>query len=207
MFSTPRLATNAPAGLWTLEANKHTEWTNGAVFSAEECQRIIDIGTSVPQQSAVIDKSHDLKSVEDDGYRRSEVSWLFPTPDTFWLFEKLTGAVQYLNREFFEFDLYGFAEGLQFTKYSGEYAGCYDKHIDFNVAGPVRKLSLVVQLSDPSDYEGGELLMHTTKEPVAMEKARGNMAAFPSYVLHEVTPVTQGTRYSLVAWVTGKPFR
>ena len=40
-----------------------------------------------------------------------------------------------------------------------------------------------------------------------MRRDQGYVAVFPSYVLHEVTPVTKGTRYSLVSWVTGKSFK
>jgi PKHD-type hydroxylase len=96
-------------------------------------------------------------------------------------------------------------EGIQFTKYSAP-AGRYGKHVDSWVKGPVRKLSFTLQLSDPQEYEGGELRLYFKDDPEVMPKPQGAITLFPSYVLHEVTPVTKGTRYSLVAWVTGKPF-
>jgi PKHD-type hydroxylase len=68
-------------------------------------------------------------------------------------------------------------------------------------------LSLVLQLSDPAQYEGGNLQVMTGSEPQTVRKQRGLVAAFPSYVLHQVTPVTQGTRQSLVAWVSGPQFK
>ena len=43
--------------------------------------------------------------------------------------------------------------------------------------------------------------------PYRAHKARGTLVAFPSYVMHRVTPVTSGTRKSLVAWVAGPKFR
>ena len=70
-----------------------------------------------------------------------------------------------------------------------------------------RKLSLVVQLSDPEDYEGGDLEIYTGHEPLVVKKKKGMTAFFPSYQLHGVTPVTKGTRYSLVVWVHGPAFR
>jgi PKHD-type hydroxylase len=70
-----------------------------------------------------------------------------------------------------------------------------------------RKLSLVLQLSDPSEYEGGNLQVKTSSEPQTVKKQRGFIAAFPSYVLHQVTPVTKGNRQSLVAWVSGPQFK
>jgi PKHD-type hydroxylase len=66
---------------------------------------------------------------------------------------------------------------------------------------------LVVQLSDPSEYEGGELRLHTSQEPVIIRKEKGMVVCFPSYTLHEVTPVTRGERYTLVGWVHGPAFK
>jgi PKHD-type hydroxylase len=68
-----------------------------------------------------------------------------------------------------------------------------------------RKLSLVCQLSDPSEYEGGELQINTG-EIFTPEKQKGTVILFPSYLLHRVTPVTKGTRRSLVLWIEGPAF-
>jgi PKHD-type hydroxylase len=100
-------------------------------------------------------------------------------------------------------------ETLQFTYYKSEENGCYKSHVDtlcwklpYN-----RKLSIVVQLSSPDDYEGGELKLHNFHEPTAINKEKGLVVTFPSYTLHEVAPVTKGERYTLVAWVHGPPFK
>jgi PKHD-type hydroxylase len=70
-----------------------------------------------------------------------------------------------------------------------------------------RKLSMVVQLTDPSEYEGGNLQVFTSEQPKNIRKQRGLIAVFPSFIVHQVTPVTQGTRQSLVAWVSGPSFK
>ena len=57
------------------------------------------------------------------------------------------------------------------------------------------------------DYEGGELLLHTGENPERPMKKQGMGVFFPGYTLHEVTPVTKGKRYSLVAWVMGPKFK
>jgi PKHD-type hydroxylase len=194
-------------GVWTLDATTYCDWATAPVFTAEECEMIISIGNSRKCETAVIVGKEQQGTVEDSGYRRSEISWIHPREDTRWIFEKATGAVNYLNGEYFNFDLYGFVEGFQFTKYSGDVKGFYGKHVDICSTLPYRKLSIVFQLSDPADYCGGGLLLHTGGAPTELPRKRGDIAAFPSYVLHEVTPVTRGTRYSLVAWITGKPFR
>jgi hypothetical protein len=195
-------------GVWALNATNYCDWATAPVFTAEECDTLISVGNSRRCETAVVVDNEQQDTVEDRGYRRSEVSWLYPNADTKWIFEKATAAVNYLNAEYFGFDLYGFVEGFQFTKYTGDVRGFYDKHIDITNNSPYRKLSIVFQLSESDNYAGGDLLLHNnSKNPIKISRNRGEMAAFPSYVLHEVTPVTSGVRYSLVAWVTGKPFR
>ena len=111
-----------------------------------------------------------------------------------------------LNDKFFKFDLFGAMEGLQFTSYKGP-GGKYGKHVDRNHGGIIRKLSLTVQLSDPKKYEGGDLCLYDSDKPSLGSKKQGGVVVFPSFVQHEVRPVTKGQRYSLVAWITGKPFK
>ena len=140
--------------------------------------------------------------------RRSQVSWLNKTQDTAWVYEKLAHIASSLNAQYYRFDLTGFGEALQLTNYNQSEHGMYSWHVDYggNIA-PSRKLSLVLQLTDPGQYEGGNLQIHTGGEPQTVRKQRGLLAAFPSYVLHQVTPVTSGSRQSLVAWITGPAFK
>jgi PKHD-type hydroxylase len=138
--------------------------------------------------------------------RRSQVSWLNKNSDTAWVFEKLGHIASSLNSQYYRFDLTGFGEALQLTNYDQSEQGMYGWHQDYG-AGPSRKLSLVLQLTDPSQYEGGNLQVITSGQPQTVRKQRGLVVAFPSYVLHQVTPVTSGSRQSLVAWITGPAFR
>ena len=138
--------------------------------------------------------------------RRSQVDWLRNTSDTAWVFEKLADVVSKINAEHFQFDLTGFGEPLQLTNYNQSEHGMYGWHQDFG-GGISRKLSMAVQLTDPSEYEGGNLQMMNSGEPQTVRKQRGLIAVFPSYTLHQVTPVTQGSRQSLVAWVSGPAFK
>lgn len=138
--------------------------------------------------------------------RRSQVSWLNKTPDTAWVFEKLAHVVSSLNAQFFRFDLTGFGEALQLTNYDQSDHGMYGWHQDYG-GNASRKLSIVLQLTDPSRYEGGNLQIMTSTDPITIQKKRGFIAAFPSYQLHQVTPVVRGSRQSLVAWVSGPQFK
>lgn len=138
--------------------------------------------------------------------RRSKISWLNNTDEHRWVFEKLAHVASSLNAQFYRFDLTGFGEALQLTNYDQSEHGMYGWHQDYN-AKISRKLSLVLQLTDPSQYEGGNLEITVGGDVQKVRKQRGLIAAFPSYTLHQVTPVTQGNRQSLVAWVSGPAFK
>lgn len=140
--------------------------------------------------------------------RRSHVSWLDCNDETRWVYEKLAHAISSLNAQFYRFDLTGFSESLQLTNYDQSENGMYGWHQDAGGKNSVnRKLSAVVQLTDPAQYEGGNLQILTSANPMSVRKQRGLIAVFPSYQLHQVTPVTQGSRQSLVAWLSGPAFR
>ncbi len=172
-------------------------WNKG--FTKEECEQIIEIGNSKTQDKAVTYGGLDK-------IRKSEISWLYPSAETEWIYRRMTDIITDLNEKYFKFDIFGATEGFQFTKYQAP-SGKYGKHIDAIPNTAVRKLSFTVQLSDPADYKGGELCLHLGDKPEVMKKEQGFVAVFPSYILHEVKPITQGTRYSLVSWITGKPFK
>lgn len=138
--------------------------------------------------------------------RRSQISWISHSPETEWIFAKLSHVVSDINSKFFHFDLTGFGEPIQLTNYDSAEQGMYGWHTDYN-ALISRKISVVLQLSDPSDYEGGELQLFTSSQPQVVKKQKGLIVVFPSYTVHQVTPVTKGTRQSLVAWVSGPRFK
>ncbi len=102
---------------------------------------------------------------------------------------------------------------IQFTKY--EVGGHYNWHRDTNVdlsktGGKTRKLSITVNLND--DYEGGELMIDSedhywNKTPRKVRSGLGSVCVFPSDTYHRVKKVTKGTRYSLVVWVMGEPWK
>ncbi len=174
-------------------------------FTKDECEKIVDIASFQKLQQAKINSKTNIQA-EILKIRDSEVSWLYPNKDTEWVFRRLTDIVVDLNSQFFKFDIFGAMEGFQFTKYTAP-TGHYGKHIDAVFNGQVRKLSFTLQLSESDDYEGGDLNLYIRDEPETMKRSQGSVAVFPSYVLHQVTPVTKGTRYALVSWITGKPFK
>ncbi len=87
---------------------------------------------------------------------------------------------------------------FQFTEYQvGEY---YNWHVDSgNTPNAKRRISVVILLND--NYDGGDLLLNVNNNEEIMSKGIGNLHMFDSSILHKVTPVEIGTRYSLVTWV------
>lgn len=185
---------------WPFKVDHVSAWAYmESAFTKEECQKIIEIGEEKKLHIAT------TRGQVDD-IRDSKVVWLYPNVELEWVYRKMVDIVTHLNDQFFKFDLFGFTEGFQFTKYESP-GGHYGKHIDSANNFITRKLSFSLQLSSQEDYEGGDLNLHFGDTPETMSKKQGSIALFPSYVLHEVLPVTKGTRYSLVSWVAGAPFR
>lgn len=144
--------------------------------------------------------------------RKSKIAWVQLNQSTSWIYDRMAWVARLLNGQFYKFDLHGFSEDMQYTVYEGIEKNHYTWHKDsggsLRGSAPPRKLSLVLQLSDPEEYEGGSLELNTgTDNPVVVTKQKGLIAAFPSYTVHRVTPVTQGVRKSLVVWVCGPSFR
>ena len=109
------------------------------------------------------------------------------------------------------------AESCQITRYTKD--GFYNWHQDgigshpetFNrpgdkfLHGNTRKLSMSIVLND--EYEGGDFeIFNLIPESEVPRLQEGSIIVFPSFMEHRVTPVTKGTRYSLVAWFVGPPF-
>ena len=135
---------------------------------------------------------------------------------------KLSSEANRLANWNFEFD---WIESLQFTKYAKNqfYTWHTDAFPDSYKSSSsthnnkIRKLSFTCQLSDPNDYEGGELefvIPQTFKHELKFSAYKlkeiipqGSLVVFPSFLLHRVKPVTKGVRYSLVSWALGFPFK
>jgi len=184
---------------WNFELDKvnlYAFWNNA--FSKEECQTIINIAKD---KGLVKGKTRGESDVRD-----SKICWLYPNDKIDWVFRRVTDITLNLNERFFNFDLFGLNEGFQFTNYEAP-SGKYGKHVDRSMNMAVRKLSISIQLTNPEEYEGGELYLYDENKENLMDKTQGTLIIFPSYVLHEVMPVTKGERNSLVTWVTGKQFK
>lgn len=191
---------NTKNSTWVFRQDTVNYWAYwDQAFTPEECQQIIEIG-----EKRILNKGVAIDS--EEGYRECDLTWLYPCDELDWAFQRMSDIILSLNERYFKFDIFGLVEGAQFTKYANP-GDKYKAHLDTILNGPVRKLSFSLQLSKETSYEGGDLLLHLGGEPTKMSRELGYVTVFPSYILHEVTPVTTGTRYSLVSWVTGTPFK
>lgn len=143
----------------------------------------------------------------DATIRRSQVVYLGIGDKYRWLYERVWAAAQECNRRFFCVDVGGVESELQLARYDASDQGFYGWHTDFAGNRPLRKLSISIQLSNGEDYDGGDLELLYEKQPHALDRSRGAFLVFPSFMLHRVTPVTRGTRWSLVAWIGGRRWR
>lgn len=167
------------------------------LLSPEQCLDIVDLFSVDEAVTAMIGESKENSRIRD--------TLIHPIPqdeDSQYLFELIADRVGRANMVEFDFNISGIFTDLQLLQYNE--GGHYDWHIDLGpYEAAYRKLSVVIQISDPEDYEGGEVLFKAGDKEHVLPKDQGLIAVFPSYILHKVNPVTKGTRYSLVAWVQG----
>ncbi len=191
--------------LQPLEKQKYWSWRAG-MFTEEQLNSIVNLCSQLPTENGNV-LGHRDQTVHNQEVRRSNIRWV-PTDEEYsWIYNTLSWNVNTINKDAFNFDL-THIEPLQFSEYHENQEGFYAPHLDSGeqFAG-YRKLSFVLQLTDPSEYEGGELVLHIGPEPTVLPKDRGKLLFFPSYTLHEVRPVTRGVRHSLVGWVAGPRFK
>jgi PKHD-type hydroxylase len=190
------------------------------------CDEIIKYGKMQQEQIALIGETNSNKKLTKDELknlkkkRNSEIVWLNDP----WIYKEILPYVHQANKNGewnFKWD---FSESCQFTKYAlnqyynwhcDSWPGGYNKPNDPNFHKKIRKLSVTVCLSDPKDYEGGDLQFNINHPELSKKqnikncpdsRYKGSIVIFPSFVYHRVTPVQKGTRYSLVIWNLGYPY-
>jgi PKHD-type hydroxylase len=193
-------------------------WSFPSVLTPRFCDEVIQYASYNKDQEARV--GHPSVQYK----RKSNIVWLRDE----WIYKEVTPYVQEANKKAgWNFDI-DFSESFQFTKYKlnqfydwhcDSFSKPFNKPKDLNIHGKVRKLSVTCQLTDGSEYEGGELqfdfrdydppLRDELKHVITAKEIlpKGSIIVFPSYIWHRVQPVTKGTRYSLVLWNLGYPFK
>jgi PKHD-type hydroxylase len=178
--------------------------TVGSIFTPEQCNLIIEMGKSLPQQNAQVGDG--AKGKYDTKTRTSHISWIpfNKMPEMYKVIEQMMHKT---NLNHFGFEGMQLTEPAQYTEYPE--GGFYDWHIDSNVnfenQPPVRKISMTCLLSHESEFEGGGLEIN--KDGDIVRPKQGQAIFFASFIRHRVVPVTKGIRKSLVMWFGGTPLK
>ena len=123
--------------------------------------------------------------------------------------QKLWLSAKISNQLSWNFNIKEVEDNIKMIKYTpGDF---YTWHSDFNAgSSSTRKLVTIVQLTDPSEYEGGETQLAIqdpqTMEYYTMPQEKGTLVIFSPIFFHRVTPVTKGTRYCLQEFISGDTF-
>ena len=182
-------------------------------LTEEELKKINDYCISQGvEESKVIYNNGEQQT--DSSIRQSSTKFHSMNDENRYIFEKIRDASSYINLQSYQFDLIGF-DFFQYGEYKAESNDFYNYHIDMTLGEGIphgmtypRKLSLSIILNDPSEYEGGELEFNWgMKEKIIVEQPKGRLIAFPSWLMHRVTPVTKGIRRSIVVWIVGSKFK
>jgi hypothetical protein len=190
-------------------------------LSHEKCDELIEQITTTEQMVPGAVGSERGETAIIPEIRVTEEWYLFDQPynkyrpdkcngDWKWLQDKIYQVVKLVNQGVFHFDVEGVGDELKLIKY--HQGGFYSWHTDFNAGdSSLRKLTAIVQLTDPSEYEGGDVQFAIqdkhTKEWYTINKLKGSLTIFPTFLSHRVTPVTKGTRYVLQEFYTGNHFK
>ena len=173
---------------------------------SDVCKKIIDVVKDW-EKGTVETPDREIKG--ERNIRKSDIFWSYDQ----WIFDYIWKYMDVYNEiTGLRYDISG-VESIQITKYEkGDY---YDFHFDGKgshknvVCEKVRKISMTIQLNE--EYEGGEFQVAWCDEgkllTETLGKSKGSILLFPSLLEHCITPVTSGTRYSLVAWFIGVPFK
>ena len=189
---------------------EHNYWYFIKAINPQKCQEIIECASEKIHKAGTTDDSN------DQDYRKSTVAWISDSK----IYDLLNPFIHAANNNSewnFQWD---WNEPCQFTIYNkGDY---YQWHNDIipriassnkNLSNKIRKLSLTLHLTNPSEYEGGDFQFRWLSKKGRLKtttvknlKDIGTIIVFPSFMLHRVTPVTRGIRQSLVNWSLGKDF-
>lgn len=184
-------------------AERHIDWLCAA-------QRLTDVDCA-----EIVDRCREFpitppSTIGEDRYpahRQADTRKVGVNTRTQWIFELLCAIAAEATRSGAELELTGITRPPQYVEYRPNW-GHFDWHNDYShgLADAPRKLTIIIQLSPPGDYEGGRLEVFGI-EVEEMPRELGTVIAFPSFLYHRVTPVTSGLRRALVAWIAGPRIR
>jgi len=183
-------------------------------LTKEEVDKVIKMASELPEAHRATTLGQGEEGATST--RSSMIKWIPQNSDWDWLYKRMMHCSVEANDNCWKFDLQSVLESIQYTEYYAHENGHYDWHQDIGRGAlpSKRKVSITIQLSESEEYEGGELMLCTGSNgkgvldnTIDCPRGKGVGVLFPSYMMHRVTPVTKGTRKSLVLWVGGSHYR
>jgi PKHD-type hydroxylase len=180
--------------------------SNTPVFTAEqmaELRRLVD-EKNEPASLEGYGVGYDTGTTRP-AVRRTKIRWINPVEQR-WVYEIVWRETEAGNK-LLQYDVVPFNDTIQLACYDAEDKGFFRWHSDCTPGDMSRKLTMVVPLSDPSEYEGGILEFNEGGVVRRPPQKAGVPVMFPAWLLHQVTPVTRGRRYSMAVWIRGPAWR
>ena len=174
----------------------------GGVLTARECRILKRVGVAAGWERATILRGSKVafdKTVRDAGVARPGAA---RTKTTKAVVNKIISTARWVSAQAFNVSLKDPEVALVILRYRT--GGKYKWHIDHG-QGPAarREISVVVQLSSEKQYRGGGLLFKAQGRIYEAPKLQGTVVVFPSKkTVHALQPVSSGTRYSAVLWLS-----
>jgi|688.fasta_scaffold368629_1 PKHD-type hydroxylase len=175
----------------------HNYFSYNNVFTKEECIDIINnCNNYIENQTSNIEIN-------------MKMCYLLPNEKNNFIYERIRKLVIETNIKIWNYNLYDFGEPIKFLEYNEKNNSHFKIHNDIGIEQgwqTFRKLTIIVQLTDENTYEGCELMIQNGDKLVNTNKNQGSIIIFPSFMMHQVTPIKKGIRNSLVLWAYGPPF-
>ena len=187
-------------------AGRNSYFLRGSpVLSREQINLLRSLVDAQNEPAGVEGYGYDESHNQEPDHRRTRVRWLNVVEHR-WAYEIIWAQANQAN-ELFQFDIVPMHDTMQLARYDAEEQGYFRWHADTIPADMTRKISISVPLSDATEYEGGQMEFNENGVIRVPQQTAGAPIMFPSWLLHRVTPVTRGRRYSLVAWIRGPAWR
>lgn len=179
--------------------------TTRPIFSSAQCEEIVTMLDQRAWVQASVTGYQPSGSVQPEV--RSVLSQPVPTRPDGWPLNAILSAIADLNDEIYRFELDGFVahDGPSVLRYEASVNDHFRAHRDVGASTSTRKLSCVIQLTDPAEYRGGSLVF--AEERIHGSPEQGSLVVFPSFLVHQVTPMLAGVRHVIVCWAHGPTFR
>ena len=178
----------------------HLQWVRShAALSGQACDDIVRLCSQFKCEETRVVGEEQLRS-----HRVADVRMVPDVPETQSLYSMLWAAALDATTRYYDLAIDAIVRVPQYVEYRAGH-GHFHWHNDYSHESKwsPRKLTVILQLSDAAQYEGGDLEVFDSTSPEPTPRERGVFICLPSFVPHRVTAVTRGVRRALVAWIAG----